>query len=418
MGKNGATEQPKTVVIAQREKLDRDFMHALLGRVGGFNVIGAASAADVIHKLQHGPDLILVDTRLEGNLVRAVELMRRMPKLNHVGIAAVGADLGQIEVCKRKGFNGFITKPYTPHGLIARIWKILESTPPLPGDGSPAKLEVKVEEIEGLPTLPTVYAQVEQLCQDPHVDADEVAKVIEADPSITMKLLKLANSAFFGFSREIKTVKDAVSLLGNETVKNAVLSISVFEATRDLTETAGLDKKEFWRHSAACGSVVRFIAKKMKIAREEGFTAGILHDVGKVILDGIYAQFYTDVLKAVAEQGVSILEAEELGLGVTHTRLGEELAENWGIPPRLIEAISGHHRPHRAEQDPELASLVHIADAVSRNLGIGSGGDPLVPVIHPFAFAQLAVDPDDLVQWEEEMAQAVDKDMAFLTAIS
>jgi putative nucleotidyltransferase with HDIG domain len=411
-------ETPKSILVGQKEKVDRDFIHMFLDKIGGFRVIGAASAADVIQKLRQNPDLILVDPKIEGNILKAAELIRRMPKLNHVGLAIVTADLSAFDQCKGKGFDGIIEKPFTPKGLLAKIWKILESTPPLPGDGTPAKLEVDIDSIEGLPTLPSVYAQVEQLCEDPDVDADDLAKVIETDPSITMKLLKLSNSAFFGFNREIKSVKDAVSLLGNQTVKNAVLSISVFEATKGMETSGGLDLKEFWRHSAACGSVVKFIAKKMRIDREESFTAGILHDIGKVILDGLYSQFYEGVFKTVAEKRISIVEAEETALGLTHTKLGQELAESWGIPSRLIEAISQHHRPHRSERDPELASMVHVADAVSRNLAIGSGGDPFVPVIHPFAFNQLAVNPEDLVEWEEEILQGIEKDMAFLSAIA
>jgi putative nucleotidyltransferase with HDIG domain len=341
-----------------------------------------------------------------------------MPKLNHVGIAVLSGEQNAVKRCVGKGFNGFILKPYTPEQLLACVWKILEAVPPLPGDGSPAQLEIELDKIEGLPTLPTVYAEVEALCKDPNVDADKLARVIETDPSITMKLLKLSNSAFFGFNRQIRAVTDAVALLGNETVQNAVLSISVFEALKDQDESAGVDKKEFWRHSAAVGSIVRFITKKMRIEREDAFTAGILHDVGKVILDGLFAQFYKTVLDAVDVKKLHIFEAEESTLGLVHTKLGQELAESWGIPDNLIDAIAYHHNPKMADTDCELASLVHIADAVARNLGVGSGGDPYVTCIHGFALEQLAVTSEDLVSWEEEMVQTMEKDMAFLAAIA
>ena len=341
-----------------------------------------------------------------------------MPKLNHVSIAALTGDLEIARRCANKGFNGLIIKPFRPDSLLAQIWKILDSAPPIPGDGGNATLNVDVEEIEGLPTLPTVYAQVEEKCADPNVGADQLAEVIETDPSITMKLLKLSNSAFFGFSREIKSIRDAVSLLGNETVKNAVLSISVFEATKDQAESAGLDKKEFWRHSTAVGSAARFIQKKMRIQREETFTAGILHDIGKVILDGLYSEFYGPVLKSVEEKQLSLFEAEAQGLQLNHAALGKELAESWQIPPRLIEPIAHHHSTKSADLDPELANLVHIGDACARNLGFGSGGDPFTPVIDAFAIEHLAVEGDDLLKWEEEMTQTIENDMSFLAAIS
>jgi len=411
-------EAPKTILVAQQHSQDQNYARVILDKLGGFKVAEALSAADVIHRLQVGPDVILVDPQIEGNFIKAVEMMRRMPKLNHVGIAVLSGEQNAVKRCVGKGFNGFILKPYTPEQLLACVWKILEAVPPLPGDGSPAQLEIELDKIEGLPTLPTVYAEVEALCKDPNVDADKLARVIETDPSITMKLLKLSNSAFFGFNRQIRAVTDAVALLGNETVQNAVLSISVFEALKDQDESAGVDKKEFWRHSAAVGSIVRFITKKMRIEREDAFTAGILHDVGKVILDGLFAQFYKTVLDAVDVKKLHIFEAEESTLGLVHTKLGQELAESWGIPDNLIDAIAYHHNPKMADTDCELASLVHIADAVARNLGVGSGGDPYVTCIHGFALEQLAVTSEDLVSWEEEMVQTMEKDMAFLAAIA
>ena len=412
------SEDQKTIVLAQKEPQDQRFLTALLDGVGGFEVVGAMSASGVIRGLLHAPDLILVDPHVRGNFLRAVELMWRMPKLNHVAIAAITGDHAQAQRCAGKGFNGFISKPFRPDSTLAMIWKILDSVPPLPGDGGNATLNVEVDDIEGLPTLPTVYALVEQKCDDPNVGADQLAEVIETDPSITMKLLKLSNSAFFGFSREIKSIRDAVSLLGNETVKNAVLSISVFEATKDQKESAGLDKKEFWRHSTAVGSAARFIAKKMRIQREEAFTAGILHDIGKIILDGLYCEFYEPVLKAVEEKQLSLFEAESSTLQLNHAALGKELAESLKIPPRLIEPIAYHHTPKSSELDPELANSVHIGDACARNLGFGSGGDPFTPVIDAFAAEHLAVEGDDLLKWEEELTTTIENDMSFLAAIS
>ena len=418
MADNPTTDEVKRILVAMNDKVDQEFLCTFLDKVGEFMVFRASTAVEVIQSLAHGPDLILVDTQIPGNFQRTVELMRRMPKLNHVGITAVGADRESVRKCKSKGFNGFILKPYTPQGLLARIWKILEATPPLPGDGGPAKLEIEIDTIEGLPTLPTVYTQVQKLCEDPDVDAEDLAQVIETDPAITMKLLRLANSAFFGFSRNITSMQDAVSLLGNQTVQNAVLSISVFESAKEMGEEGGLDRKEFWRHSAACGSIVRFIARKKQVDREDAFTAGILHDIGKVVLDGLYAQFYGNVLKTVADRGVSISEAEDMALGMSHAALGEELASSWGIPSNLIQAISHHHLPDRADLDPQLACLVHIGDAIARNMEVGSGGDPLVPVIKPFAFEHLTVDPEDLMGWESEMSDEVNKDLTFLSAIA
>ena len=120
----------------------------------------------------------------------------------------------------------------------------------------------------------------------------------------------------------------------------------------------------------------------------------------------------------MTSEKLHILEAEERALGLTHDKLGKELAESWGIPAPLIEAITYHHHPKMAERDSELACLVHVGDAMARNLEYGSGGDPFVPCIRSYAFEHLAIAPEDLVDWEEEMRVGIDKDMAFLSAIA
>ena len=115
------SEEQKTIVLAQKEPQDQRFLTALLDSVGGFEVVGAMSASGVIRGLLHGPDLILVDPHVRGNFLRAVELMRRMPKLNHVAIAAVTGDHAQAQRCAGNGFNGFISKPFRPEARLAMI---------------------------------------------------------------------------------------------------------------------------------------------------------------------------------------------------------------------------------------------------------------------------------------------------------
>jgi len=111
---------------------DQNFAQILLEKIGGFRVAPARTADDVINRLQLSPDLILIDPHIEGDFMRAMELLRRMPKLNHVGIAVLSGDRTGVKKCVGKGFNGYILKPYTPELLLASVWKILDSVPPLP----------------------------------------------------------------------------------------------------------------------------------------------------------------------------------------------------------------------------------------------------------------------------------------------
>lgn len=412
--------KPKRALIAQASRAEAEFLGCFLENVAGFAVTEALNGPDLLKKLRLEPDLIVIDTDMKEDFLRMVEIIRRIPKLASAAIAVMTADQTRLPACQGKGVNGYILKPFLPQTLLAKVWKLMASKPdPVKRQEgkTPQKLDLKVDKIDNLPTLPTVYAEVERLCQNPDVDAEDLSRVIEADPSITLKLLRLANSAFFGFTRKISSVKDAISLLGNQTVKNAVLSISIFDATQDQKATAGLDRKKFWQHSAGVGSIARFLARKLRIEREECFTAGILHDVGKVILDGLFSDYYAPALRAVAEQNIPIFQAEQEELGLTHTGVGQELAMSWQIPERLIEGITYHHWPGGADLDPELASLVHVADVLCRNVGVGSGGDDLVPVADDFAFRKLGIDADRILEWEEEMLKEVVKDGTFLRAM-
>lgn len=151
-------------------------------------------------------------------------------------------------------------------------------------------------------------------------------------------------------------------------------------------------------HAAAAGSVARFLCKKLSIDRDEAFTAGIVHDTGKIILDSLYADFYGEVLQRVATGDVSIYKVEEDVIGLTHAQIGEELAVSWNLGPELVAAIAHHHSPGRAGADEEIASLVHIGDVMARRLGVGSGGDSTVPDIDPAALKKLSVSSNQLTK--------------------
>ena len=414
-----ASEENGSVLMIQANPTDAEFIGTFIEKVAGYQVTQALDGPDFIRKLRISPSMILIDTQMNENFLRAIEIMRRIPKLKSIPIGVVTADPSRLARCDEKGINGIILKPFTPQLLLAKIWKLMKLAPPPEKDNGKkgGDLNIQVDQIENLPTLPSVYSEVERLCQNPDVDSEELSKVIQTDPSITLKLLRLANSAFFGFTRKVNSVKDAISLLGNQTVKNAVLSISIYEATKGEEVSAGLDKKKFWQHSVGVGSIARFMANKLGIQRDEVFAAGILHDIGKVVLDGLFSDYYAPVLKAVAERKISIFQAEQEEIGLPHTKIGQELGQAWKIPESFIEGISHHHKPGGSDFDPELASLIHVADILCRNAEMGSGGDDLVPLIDEFASEKLSVGPEKILEWETDILSELEKDRTFLSAM-
>jgi putative nucleotidyltransferase with HDIG domain len=223
------------------------------------------------------------------------------------------------------------------------------------------------EGMVALPTLPLVASRLLESIADPDAAAsEEIGAVIALDPSLTARTLKLANSDFYGFPRKVGTVDLAVVVLGPDTIRDLVLGASVFQTLDPTWKTlTGL-----WSHSLACGVASRALADRCRYRLEaEAFAAGMLHDIGKVALRQTYPERFEAAVALVREQGISMIEAERGVLGSDHAEVGGWLAERWGLPGDLVEAIACHHRPEQARLNPELTSLVAIADWLAGQTG-------------------------------------------------
>ncbi|HJP34167.1 MAG TPA: HDOD domain-containing protein [Candidatus Latescibacteria bacterium] len=249
------------------------------------------------------------------------------------------------------------------------------------------RLKRITQSIIGLPTLPTVITELISLIDNPKTNARKVAQLISTDQALTAKILKLANSAFYGFPREIATVDLAVVVLGFETVKNLGLSVSVLER---FSGTDGgvdeFDRQKFWEHSIACGVSARLLAGKLRYRMPgEAFAAGILHDIGRLILSQYFPAEFSEVLQLMRTEDLYIGHAEEEVLGVTHAEVGSWLAERWNLPDQLEKTIAMHHAPGRVVGTAELPSLIHLADFLCRREKIGDGGGDKLPHLDPAA---------------------------------
>jgi len=242
------------------------------------------------------------------------------------------------------------------------------------------------QSIIGLPTLPTVITQMIGLIDNPKTSARDVARLISTDQALTAKILKLANSAFYGFPRKIATVNHAIVILGFETVKSLGLSVSVLERFSGKGKDTFFDRQKFWEHSIACGVAARMLAGKLRYrVQGEAFAAGILHDIGKLILSQYFPDEFTAIMQLVRDQQLYIGKAEEMILGITHAEIGHWLAEKWNLPRQLDDAIAFHHTPGRIERGAELPSLIHLADFLCRREKIGDGGGAALPSLDPAA---------------------------------
>ena len=260
-------------------------------------------------------------------------------------------------------------------------------------DQKQQRLKRITQSIIALPTLPTVITQLISLIDNPKTSARNVSQLISTDQALTAKILKLANSAFYGFPREIATVQHAVVVLGFETVKNLGLSVSVLERFSSAQgDAADFDRQRFWEHSIACGVAARLLAGKLRYRMPgEAFAAGILHDIGRLVLCQCFPTEFDEVLRVMRDEELYIGHAEEQVLGVTHAEVGGWLAERWNLPESLEQAISLHHAPGRVRGPAELPSLIHLADMLCRREKIGDGGGDKLPHLDPAALRTFGI---------------------------
>lgn len=254
------------------------------------------------------------------------------------------------------------------------------ATPASPIIEDPAAREAAAQllaGIEKIPTLPAVPMKILSLVDDPKSSVNDLQRFIMMDQSLTARILKISNSAFYGFARQISTVSQAVVILGYSAVKSLALSASVVQLFAK-KGPGGFDLPEFWKHSIFTGAIANAVAVRVRYPLpEEGLAAGILHGVGKLILDQYcHDKFDLAVTKAQQDKrDLSSCEREVLGLD--HSQIGALLAERWKLPPQLVESIRYYENPGLATLNQSLVALVHLGNHVAREKKFGNPGDRL-----------------------------------------
>ncbi len=281
-----------------------------------------------------------------------------------------------------------------------------------------SQLKSVIENLTDIPTLPTVVSKITTLMQNPRTSAGEVGQAITTDQSLTSKTLKLVNSAFYGFPGRINTITHAIVILGFTTVKNIVLTASIFDALSKKGRNQFFDVEAFWLHSIATGAISKVIAENMKSKyTEEAFIGGLLHDLGKVICNICAEEEYNKVIRYQRENDCLIKDAELKVLKVTHQDVGGWIASKWNLPKDLSAVLQYHHYPLSAGAYEELASIVHLADILCRGLGVGSGGDNKVPIVEDSVWNKLKLDNMDFEKLLNKAETEIDKASVFLQAI-
>lgn len=261
----------------------------------------------------------------------------------------------------------------------------------------------KIKEIKSFPQF--VVDTMRKL-NDPDSSAQDVATSLSRDEGLVIRTLKLANSAAYGISREISSVAEAIALLGYKNISNIVLSASVYSVMDKSLTGYALDRGTLWRHSLTVAYSARYISQKTKMALpEEAYVGGLLHDIGKVVLNDYVRFGYGIIVKLVEEQHIPFIDAEVQVLGFDHSLVGAMMVEKWGLPEPFRYAVAHHHTPNELEepQYQSLVDVVHVANALCLMLGVGIGADGLQSYLYPETLERLGI-----TEYEELMSELVD----------
>jgi putative nucleotidyltransferase with HDIG domain len=314
-------------------------------------------------------DVVVTDMRMPG--INGAQLLnhvlRHQPQTIRIVLSGY-SDLSEVVNCVGLTHQ-FLEKPCSLDDLKNCLKRVTSVKTRLAND----KLCDLTASLKNLPTLPELYLEIADALQSPTASAQRIAEIAGRDPALAAKLLQLSNSAFFGFSRKVFSVTEAVQLLGVGIIQSLAVAVPLFSSfARDKCPNFPID--QIWAHSAQTGAIGLRIFKEqpdeLNLA-EQAFCAGLLHDIGKIILANGLPEKYAAVLHESRATGAPLFEVERKHFSATHAEVGAYLLALWGLPITLVEAVACHHHPrHCGLPELCLAGVVHIADALQHSQAI------------------------------------------------
>lgn len=282
-----------------------------------------------------------------------------------------------------------------------------------------SNLRSTIEGISTLPTLPAVIDRISRLLENPRTSAEEIGRAITVDQSLASKVLKLVNSAFYGFPGRISTITHAIVILGFSTVKNIVLTASIFDAFRKRgAQHPGFNMEEFWFHSIACGAASQSIARHVGFEEKETcFIAGLIHDIGKIIEARYLPKEFAEIVKTTQQKEILFYESESELFAVTHEDIGGILAERWNLPQNLRQAVLHHHAPVPNRDHYMVSAVVQCADVFVRAMDYGNGGDQRIPELSPQVWKDVGLENMALPSLLDSISDDIDKATVFMQMV-
>lgn len=277
---------------------------------------------------------------------------------------------------------------------------------------SASEIQDLVKNASDLVSLPEISLRVNEIANDPESTADDMGKVISQDPALVARMLKIANSAFYGLSKEVETINRAIAVLGTKKIRDLVISTAASDTFEGIPNNL-ITMQDFWHHSLYCGLLAQILAKKSKKIKSESiFIAGLLHDIGQLLMFNQLPEKSHETILLLMEgsEELETYEAERHIFGFDHTQVGAELIKSWHLAPVLEECVEFHHEPEKAKNFPAEVALINIANAVAVMADFDSmNEDDEIPMIQPSSWESAGVSkadlPDAIKQAQKEIKE-------------
>ncbi len=353
------------------------------------------------------PSCVLLDIRIPK--INGVECLKKLrkthPKLPIFMITGIDHDELK-EGCLKAGAKGYFKKPIDFESLLAEINSAISIDQNGHGHASSKEggglnaIDI-VDDVVASP--PTIYHQLQQAIDDPESGFNDFEKIISNDPALSARLLKVVNSPFYGLGSKVSTITHALNIVGTDQLADLALATGVLTQFKGIPKDV-INMDSFWKHSIAVGLGARIMAKHLQVKDVEKFyLAGMLHDLGSLILFKEAPEKMKKILDSAIERKTHLFEEEDQFLNFTHAEVGQNLLKKWDLPKSLIEGVAFHHNPLEATKHKTQALIVHIADSMAYKLELGASGEPQVPQLSAEVLEEIGLTEDDLNGFEETL---------------
>jgi HD-like signal output (HDOD) protein/CheY-like chemotaxis protein len=323
----------------------------------------ASSGGEALEKMELEPfDIVISDMHMPGmhGADFLGEVMDRYPET--IRFALSGSPGGDTVIRTSSIVHQFLVKPFDPHLLMQLITRAFALRDQLEKSGIKALLL----QMGGVPSVPTLYRQIVQEMQREKPSVEKVAAIIEKDAGMSAKVLQIVNSGTYGLKQHVSNVVQAAKLLGLSNIRNLVLAAEAFQPTENDNLPSNFQIDALWEHSlrvAAFAKKIMYMETEDLMRSDEAFTAGLLHDIGQIVLATNKSEEFGEALRRAQEEGELLIDAEKAIFGATHAEVGGYLLELWGLPDPITEAITFHFIPSGCSEDEFcIATALHAAN--------------------------------------------------------